>query len=131
MKNAISEISKLLSQKFWFGGKLVYPWLHPLNKVKDCICLTLDGCVCYKFKLCKNGKLRVYTIRSKHFLDLRLKPLQTITFQDLWCRIALKDNKYAGAFLQLTSPVPIPVDVQAMRDIEMARQQAERLIGKR
>jgi hypothetical protein len=127
---AVKEISKLLGQKFWFGGKLVHPWDHPLNKIKNCICLTLDGCVSYKFKLCKNGKLRVHTIRDSGYLNLHLKRLQTITFQDLYCRIALQDNKYAGCFLQLTSPIPVPVDRVAMRDIDRARRYAEKLMGK-
>ena len=134
IEKALNEISKLLGQKFWFGGKLVR-WEHPMNKVKDCIALTLDGCLQYKFKLHKNGKLRVMKVCSNRFLSLGLKPLQTITFQDLWCYIALKDNKYAGAFMQLTSPVPVPQkDFIALapvrKEIEAARLKAEQLIGK-
>jgi hypothetical protein len=112
--------------KYWFGGKLVYPWLHPMNKVKDCVTLTLDGCVTHKFQLHKNGKLRVrYVNESGGFLKLGLKPLQVITTDELYTLIARQNNDYAGAFMQLTSPVPIPVDLAALREIEMLRRAAK------
>lgn len=115
------RISRLLGMKFWFGGKMVYPWDHPMNKVQNACAITLDGCMQYKFKVHKNGKLRVMKIGSGRFLALGLKPLQTITMEELYNRIAGKDNKLAGSYMQLTSPVPIPVDVAALRELEMER----------
>jgi hypothetical protein len=113
--------------KFWFGGKMVYPWEHPMNKVQNAAAITLDGCLQYKFKVHKNGKLRVMKIGSGRFLALGLKPLQTVTLDELYVRIARESNDYAGAFLQLTSPVPIPVDMNELREVEIARRQAKQV----
>lgn len=121
------RISKLLGMKFWFGGKLVYPWTSPFNKIPNCAAITLDGCVCYKFRVHKKGKLRVMAIRSTRFLNLGLKPLQTLTLGELYIRIARGNNDYAGSFLQLTSPVPVPVDMDALREVEMARRHANQV----
>jgi len=123
-KNAIDKITKLLSQKFWYGGKMVYPWEHPFNKIKNCAAITLDGCVQYKFKVHKNGKLRCMKIAKHRALPLGIKPLETITADEIWNRIARRDNDLAGSYLQLTSPVPIPVDIQSLRELEMARKKA-------
>lgn len=118
----MAKITKLLGMKFWFGGKMVYPWEHPFNKVQNAIALTLDGCLQYKFKLHKNGKLRVMKVGgSGRFLALGLKLFQTVTFEQLYDRIAGTSNQYAGSYMQLTSPVQIPVDIQSLRTIEMER----------
>ena len=87
----IEIISNLLKEKFWFGGEAIYPWEHPCNYVKDAMLIRLDGCCAYKFKVHNNGKLRCMRIYSKRFLDLKLKPLETITVQELWKRIAEND----------------------------------------
>jgi len=120
-ENAVTRISKLLGMKFWFGGKFVYPWVHSMNKVQNAAAITLDGSVQYKFKVHKNGKLRVMKIGSGRYLALGLRPLQTITLDQLYDRIAGKDNKLAGSYMQLTSPVPIPIDIMALRVLEMER----------
>lgn len=123
---SIARITRLLGLKYWFGGKLVYPWLHPMNKVKDCAAITLDGCVTHKFQVHKNGKLRArYINESGGFLKLGLKLLQTVTVDELYTLIARGNNDYAGAFMQLTSPVPIPVDMAALREVEMVRRAAK------
>lgn len=112
--------------KFWFGGKMVYPWEHPLNKIQNCVAITLDGCLTHKFKLCKNGKLRLMKQNeSGGFLRLGLKPFETYTTDEIYTRIAAINNDYASAFMQLTSPVPIPVDLEALREIEMLRRAAK------
>lgn len=126
-QNAIDKITKLLKLKFWFGGKLVYPWLHPNNRIQNCAVITLDGCVQYKFKAHKNGKLRVIKICSDRYLALGLKRLQTITLEELYVRIGGKSNDLASSFLQLTSPVPIPVDIDALREVEMIRRQCNQV----
>lgn len=127
-ENAIARLTRLLGLKFWFGGKMVYPWLHPWNKVQNCAAITLDGCITHKFQVHKNGKLRArYINESGGFLKLGLKPLQTITVDELYNRIARLDNNYAGAFMQLTSPVPVPVDMDALREVEMLRRRALQL----
>ncbi len=115
------RISRLLGMKFWFGGEFVYPWRHPINKVQNAAAITLDGCLQYKFKVHKNGKLRVMKTGSGRYLALGLKPLQTITLDELYNRIAGRDNNMAGSYMQLTSPVPIPVDIAALRELEMER----------
>ncbi len=120
----IAEISKLLGLKFWFGGKMIYPWEHSLNKTRDVALITLDGCRQYKFKVHKNGKLRLVQIYSQRFLKLNLKPLQTITAEELKNRIALIGNEKAASFLQMTSPVPIPVDTKGWHYLQEARRKA-------
>jgi hypothetical protein len=132
-KNAINtscrKMNRLLGMKYWFGGKMVYPWEHPLNKIPNCVAITLDGCVTHKFQLHKNGKLRVrYINESGGFLRLGLKPLQTITTDELYTLVAKGNNDYAGAFMQLTSPVPIPVDMAELREIEILRRRALQLL---
>jgi hypothetical protein len=124
-KNAIARITKLLRQKYWFGGEAVFPWQHPLNKIQNCLAILLDGCLTHKFKVCKNGKLRLMKQNeSGGFIRLGLKPLQTITFEDLCILITRRDNHYAGAFMQLSSPVPVPVDMVELREVEMNRRWA-------
>ncbi len=126
-KNAMAGISRLLGMKFWFGGKLVYPWTSPFNKVPNAAAITLDGCMTYKFRVHKNGKLRLMQGRKNRWLNLGLKPLQTVTLDELWTRIARNGNDYAGSFLQLTSPVPVPVDFAALREVEMTRRYANQV----
>jgi hypothetical protein len=124
-EKVLKELSKLLSIKFWFGGKAIYPWEHPLNKVKNCLCITLDGCVTYKFKVCANGKLRCMVIRDRSFLDLKIKPLQTITVDDLRNRITLGGkDRYATPVMQMTSPVPVKVDLKAWNYLQRAKAKA-------
>jgi hypothetical protein len=125
-ENAIEKFSKLLSMKFWFGGKMVYPWEHPMNRIKNCVAITLDGCLQYKFKLCKNSKLRLMKA-SKHgrYLALGIKPLQTVTLDELYVRIGGNPNDFAGSFLQLTSPVPIPVNMAELREVETIRRKCK------
>ena len=128
-ENAIARLTRLLGLKFWFGGKMVYPWLHPWNKVQNCAAITLDGCVTHKFQVHKNGKLRVrYINESGGFLTLGLKMLQTVTIDELYVRIGRLNNDYAGAFMQLSSPVPIPVDIVALRDVEMVRRTCKNFV---
>lgn len=111
--NAITRINRLLGMKFWFGGKFI------LNKGQDTAVIVLDGCLSYKFKVHKNDKLRV--IQIGRYLALGLKPLQTVTFDQLYDRIAGIDNKLAGSYMQLTSPMPIPINIMELRELEMAR----------
>ena len=123
-KNAIGELSKLLSLKFWFGGKFVYPWESPYNKVKNAAAITMDGFVQVKFKVHKNGKLRCMQVRSTRFLNLGIKPLQTITFDELRNRIALHTDKQSVPLMQMTSPVSIPVDLKGWNYLQLARRAA-------
>src|ERR1035441_9427119 len=104
------ELSKLLSLKFWFGGKVTYPFVHPCNRVQNALMIHLDGCCTYKFKVHKNGKLRCMRIYSANLFNLHLRPLQTITLDELRNRIALHGDKYSMPAIQMRSPVPIPVD---------------------
>lgn len=49
-------------------------------------------------------------VRKHRTLSLGLKPLQTITLDELKHRIALNSNKQSASYLQMTSPVKIPID---------------------
>lgn len=119
-------MTRLLGMKYWFGGEMVYSWEHPLNKIPNCVAIILDGCVTHKFQLHKNGKLRVrYINESGGFLKLGLKLSQVITTDELYTLIASGNNDYASAFMQLTSPVPIPIDLAELREVEMLRRAAE------
>jgi len=131
-ENAIAELSKLLSLKFWFGGKFIYPWVHPMNgggkhkrrAILNCAAITLDGCLQYRFKVHKNGKLRCINIRSTRYLDLKLRRMQTLTFQELRNRIALQGEKLSVPYLQTTSPTPVPVDMDAWKYLMKAKLKA-------
>jgi hypothetical protein len=123
-EKALKELSKLMSKKFWFGGKAIYPWEHPWNKVKNCLALTLDGCIQYKFKVCKNGKLRCMEVRETRWFNLGLKPLQTITLEEIYNCIALGKDRHAASFLQMTSPVPVKVDLKGWNYIQRAKAKA-------
>ncbi len=120
----IKALTKLLSEKFWFRGDAIYPWVHPVNKVQNCLLIRLDGCCQYKFKVCKNGKIRLMRIYSARTLPLGLKPLQTITVDELKRRIALHSDRQSRSFLQMTSPVPVPVDVGNAKFLANARKEA-------
>jgi hypothetical protein len=93
-KNAIKKITKALCSKYWFGGQANFPWKHPLNKVQNALAITMDGFIQYKFKVHKNGKLRMMEARSSRFLSLGLKPLQTVTVNELLNRIDGNTSKY-------------------------------------
>ena len=127
----IQRLTKILGLKFWFGGKAVYPWEHPLNKVKNCMAITLDGCLSYKFKVCKNGKLRCMLIRSDKFLNLGIKVFQTITPDELFDLISICPNNYAGSYLQQTSPFPIKVDVKGWNYLMKMRAKAMNVKAKK
>lgn len=120
-KNAIAKLTRLLKMKFWFGGEAIYPFVHPFNKVQNALMIYLDGCCQWKFKVHKNGKLRVMRIYSARSLNLGLKPLQTITVDELYVRIARCNNDYAPTIMQLTSPVPVPINMAELREVEMLR----------
>lgn len=77
-------ITEAISRKFWYGGRAIFPWEHPVNKVKDAVMVHLDGVPAYKFKLHKNGRLRLmknYKISSylEGCFKLPIRPLQTVT----------------------------------------------------
>lgn len=124
-KNAIKELSKLLSLKFWFGGEVTYPFVHPFNRVQNALMIHLDRCCAYKFKVHKNGKLRLIRIYSSRCLKLNLRPLQTITLAELKNRIALHDDKKSVPYLQMTSPMPVSVDLKGWNYIQKARRKAK------
>jgi hypothetical protein len=124
-KNAIKELSKLLSLKFWFGGKAIYPFVHSFNRVQNALMIQLDGCCCYKFKVHKNGKLRCMRIYSTRFLNLNIRPFQTIPLAELRNRIALHGDKKSVPYLQMTSPVAIPVDLAGWNTLQKARREAK------
>jgi hypothetical protein len=124
-KNAIEELGKLLSLKFWFGGKAIYPFVHPCNRVQNALMIQLDGCCCYKFKVHKNGKLRCMRIYSANFFNLHLKPLQTITLAELRNRIALHGDRYSVPVIQMRSPMPVPVDLKGWNYLQRARRAAK------
>lgn len=134
-ENVIAELTKLLSLKFWFGGKFIYPWVHPMNgggkhkrrAILNCAAITLDGCLQYRFKVHKNGKLRCINIRSTRYLDLKMRRMQTITVRELRNRIALHGDKLAVPYLQMTSPVPVPVDLKGWNYIQKARRAANQV----
>lgn len=118
-ENAIKEITKLLNLKYWFGGNLIFPWKHPLNKVQNAAVITLDGCIQYKFKVHKNDKLRCMEVRKHRTLSLGLKPLQTITLDELKHRIALNSNKQSSSYIQMTNS-KIPSNLQGWNNLMTA-----------
>jgi len=123
-QGTLAELSKLLSLKFWYGGKVIYPFVHSYNRVKNALMIQLDGCCCYKFKVHKNGKLRCMRVYSIYHFDLKIRPLQTITLTELRNRIALHGDKHSTPYLQMTSPVPVPVDLAGWNYIQKARREA-------
>ena len=93
---SFEPITRILNKKFWFGGDVYYPWVHPANKVSNALMIHLDGCPQYKFQACANGKLRLiqdYT-KGKGSLYLYMKPLQTITLAVLIHKLeSINDDK--------------------------------------
>ena len=67
-KNEKKRVAVLqgIANQVWWICTVHYPWLHPLNKVPDCLCITADGCVIMKFTVLSaaesrsaNGDLRL------------------------------------------------------------------------
>lgn len=59
LEKALSKRLREFGKGFWIAK--VQPWIHPYNEVKNCIALTLDGSVYYKFQ--------VMVIRSPKYND--------------------------------------------------------------
>lgn len=81
-KRIRKAVIKLISNRFCgivgFG-----PWCHPQNTVVNCFALTLDGGVQYKFSMNCNGDLIVAEVRSRYWIDLPVKPSETIKWEKL------------------------------------------------
>lgn len=83
----IEEINRAIQSKYWFGGKAIFPWHHPVNRVANAMLIHLDGSPMCKFKVHKNGKLRLMKIYDKSYLDLKMRPLQTVAVKELLKKI--------------------------------------------
>jgi len=128
-QHVIGKLTELLSLKFWYGGRAIYPYHHPVNKVQNAMMLMLDGCPMYKFQVHKNGKLRLMRIYGKNpDFNLKLKPLQTITAEELINKIALLSDKKAGSYMQMTNRTPIPVDLVSWNKLMQYRRAAKKAL---
>ncbi len=90
-------ITDAINESFWFGGSCTYPWQHSVNRIKNCAIIHLDSSPYFKFKIHKNGKLRLmkdFHKNQNRYLDLQMKPLQTITHEELVRKILACKQKY-------------------------------------
>jgi hypothetical protein len=63
LKKAVYARLRQFGKSFWTVG--FEPWVHPYNEVRNCLALTLDGFIYYKFQ--------VMMIRSKKGYYLRFR----------------------------------------------------------
>lgn len=100
-QETLKPVVDALNSAFWFGGQAIYPFHHPVNKIKDCVMIYLDGSPQMKFQAHKNGKLRLRKVfpHSRQWFDLGLRMLETVTIDELAVRIRRK-RKYSVKNMQ-------------------------------
>ena len=86
-KKLTDEVYKCLSRfekGFWIAN--FCPWVHPLNRVPNCMALLFDGFIHYKFSVKNNGRGRDYyqvAKRSEHCFVMDVKVGDCLTLSEL------------------------------------------------
>ena len=93
LQKAVYARLREFGKSFWIVG--FQPWIHPYNKVKNCVCLTLDGSVYYKFQImmikgkgCYHYRYRVAEVPRGNSFIMDVKKGQRLSHKKLLEKIA-------------------------------------------